>query len=142
MFRRSVPCSETRTLMTLFSAYEDFVNRTLGPLEGTWERLVFVAGLRGEKDRYEHWGLEYTYGPKAARAAITQAHTEFFQKVMETPITTLHQEFTTELKRTPVPPDTGRMIPEERNGCSPEHFRYVMSALNLLAESRSNRQAA
>ena len=128
--------------MTLFFAYEDFVNRTLRHLEGTWERLAFVAGLRGEKGRYEHWGLEYTYGPKAASAAMTQAHTELFQKVLETPITTLHQEFPTEPKRTPAPPDTGRMIPEERNGCSPEHFRYVVSALNLLVESRSNRQAA
>ncbi len=129
--------------MTLFSAYEDFVGRTLGALDSTWEKLVFLAGLRGEKDRYEHWGLEYTHGPKAAHAAIMQAHAEIFQRTLETPIPALSEEFeAAKSKSTPKQSNLDQMIPKKRNGCSPEHFRYVLSALTLLAESRSSRQAA
>jgi len=125
--------------MTLFSAYEDFARRTLGALDGTWEKLVFVASLRGEKDRYEHWGLERSHGPKAAKAAIAKAHGEIFQKVLETPIPELQNEFAIEMGK-----DAGQeqMIPTERNGCSPEHFRYLVSALSLLLKSNSNRRAA
>lgn len=142
-FRKTVPCSEIRTFMPLFTAYEDFVNRTIGTLKGTWEKLAFMSGLRSEKGGYEHWGLEYTYGPKAANCAIARTHSEVFQKVLETPIPTLFGEFKTEEgKPLNGGPDPDRMIPDERNGCLPDHFRYVHSALTLLADTHSTRRAA
>lgn len=127
--------------MPLLSAYEDFCERTLGALNGVWKKLEFVSGLKAEKGHYEHWGLKYTYGPVQANRAMAQAHSEAFQKVLETPIPTLDRE----LK------DTGgkdaaerpeQYVPEDRNGCAAEHFEYVLKALNLLAASRSNHQAA
>jgi hypothetical protein len=121
--------------MALFSAYEDFMKRTLGALDGTWAKLVFVTSLRGEKDHYEHWGLEYTHGPKAARAAVVKAHSEIFQQVLESPIPELQHEVSEELT------NAEQMIPTQRNGCSPEHFRYLVKALSFL-KSRSNRQVA
>lgn len=124
--------------MTLLSAYEDFMTRTLGALNGTWAKLVFVTGLRGEKDRYEHWGLERTHGPKAAKAAIVKAHSDVFQQILETPIPELQREVPAQLTKDA---GTEQMIPTERNGCSPEHFRYLLKALSFL-KSRSNRQAA
>ena len=129
--------------MTLFSAYEDFVNRSVGALEGTLGKLVFVAGLRSVKNEYEHWGLEYTHGAPAAKKAMSQAHSEVFQQVLETPIPQLFEEFLESQEKRVIPSaDPERMIPKEKNGCSPEHFRYVLSALTLLAESRSSRRAA
>lgn len=129
--------------MTLFSAYEDFVLRTLGALKGPWERLVFVAGLRDPKGRHEHWGLEYTHGPQVAKKAMAQAHTDMFQKVLETPLPELREEFEALARRqTSGVPELEQMIPAERNGCSSEHFRYVRSALTLLAAVPSSRQAA
>ncbi len=132
-----VPCSETRTFMPLFTAYEDFTNRTLGVLKGTWERLMFMTKLRGEKGRYAHWGLEYTYGPMAAKKALSQAHAEIFRKTLETPIPALAREF----ERDPAI-STELMIPEDRDGCLPEHFRYLHTALTLLADAHSSHRAA
>ena len=129
--------------MTLFSAYEDFVGRTLGVLEGPWAKLLFISELRGEKGRYEHWGLEYTHGPVNAKKAIAQAHTDMFQGVLETPLPALLEEFqAARVKAGSALADQERMIPIDRNGCSVEHFRYVLTALTLLADSHSNRQAA
>ncbi len=124
--------------MTLFSAYEDLVGRTLGAIGSTLEQLSFLAGLRNEKGQYEHWGLEYTHGPKIAREAMKRAHAEVFQKLLETPLPELEREF----KKKAAPANLDQMVPVERNGCSPEHFRYVTSALTLLAEAPSNLQVA
>ena len=124
--------------MTLLSPYEDFVTRTLGALKGAWARLEFVAGLRGENNQYQHWGMENVYGPDAAQLAIAQAHTYVFQSALETPISELAGEF-------PVVPETrefGRYLPQNLNGCTKEHFQYLTTALTLLGDARSSRQAA
>jgi hypothetical protein len=129
--------------MTLFSAYEDFVIRTLGALKGPWERLIFVAGLRGETGYHEHWGLEYTHGPQEAKGAMAQAHTEIFQKVLETPVPELWEESeAVSRKQKSLVQNLDQMVPTDRNGCSSEHFHYIMEALTLLAAARSSRQAA
>ena len=124
--------------MTLLSPYEDFVTRTLGALKGTWARLEFVTGLRGENNGYQHWGMENVYGPKSAQDAIAQAHTYIFQRAMETPISELAGEF-------PVVHETreiDRYLPQNMNGCTKEHFQYLTTALSLLADARSSRRVA
>ena len=124
--------------MTLLSPYEDFVTRTLGALKGTWARLEFVAGLRGENNQYQHWGMENVHGPKAAQLAIAQAHTYVFQRALETPISELAGEFSVADER----PDFDRYVPQNLNGCTKEHFQYVTTALTLLADARSSRRVA
>lgn len=124
--------------MSLFSAYEDFVRRTLDALKGNWEKLAFVAGLRGTSAEYEHWGLEHTYGPVAAKKAMAQAHSEVFQIVLETPIATLAEE----IQSAPEKVGLERYVPANLDNSSKEHFRYVLTALSLLAKSRSNHRAA
>lgn len=114
------------------------MTRSLGALKGTWERLEFIAGLRAENGKYEHWGLESVHGKKASLQAIAQAHTNVFQTVLETPISALTAEFSAIDGKA----DASCFIPKDLNGCTKEHFRYVMTALTLLADARSSHQAA
>lgn len=127
--------------MTLFSAYEDFMQRSLSALKGNWARFTFVAGLRG-KSGYEHWGMERTHGPHAAGKAITQAHGELLEKVLETPLSILEEEVTGAKPESISKATPEQLLPPNANAALREHLRYVLTALTLLAESRSNHQAA
>jgi len=125
--------------MTLFSAYDDFVQRTLGSVRGVWAKLAFVAGLRGNDGKYQHWGMVRTHGP-AAEKAMEQAHTETFQTVLETPIPELDGEFGQANGANDLAPEN--YVPANLNGCSRKHFDYLLGALNLLKRLRSNRRVA
>lgn len=128
--------------MALFSAYEDFCARTLSALRGTWEKLEFVSGLKRDNNQYEHWGLKYTFGPVQANRAMAQAHTDLFQETLETPLPALAMQVEEMGKKDGPQVTPDQYVPEERNGCSKEHFRYVSTALSLLAESRSSHPTA
>ncbi len=128
--------------MALLSAYEDFCTRTLAAVHGAWKQLEFVSSLKGEKGQYEHWGMKYTYGPVQANRAIAQAHTDLFQKVLETSISTLDGEVEKLDTKGASRITAENHVPENSAACSKEHFRYISTALNLLAESRSSHRAA
>ncbi|HEX6881635.1 MAG TPA: hypothetical protein VF135_14790 [Terriglobales bacterium] len=100
-----------------------------------------MSGLKGKKGQYEHWGMEYTYGRAQANRALAQAHTELFQKVLETPIPELAGELEEAVRKDPGIA-AEQYLPEQLNGCSKDHFHYISVAINLLAESRSSRQVA
>jgi hypothetical protein len=128
--------------MTLLSAYEDFVERSLGALKGNWARFNFVAGLRGESLEYEHWGMEQTHGPQAARKAMAEAHEELLERILETPLPLLEEEFDGVTAESLSKSKPEQLLPANASSASREHFRYVLTALTLLAESRSTHQAA
>jgi hypothetical protein len=65
-------------------ALEDFLHRSLEPLETNWERILFTFRLRTKKKPYTHWGMEQTYGEEAARLAIGQAHLEVVKNLLAT----------------------------------------------------------
>ncbi len=140
--RRIVRCSETRTLMPLLSAYEDFVNRTLAAVQGTWAKLTFVAELKGQSSEYQHWGLEYTHGSDRAKQAMQQAHTEILERVLQTPLARLEEDAKAAKPSDLVESAAERLLPLDADRSSKEHLRYVLMALSFLAESRSTRQAA
>jgi hypothetical protein len=126
--------------MALFSAHDDFVNRSLSPLSSVWERLAYVAGLRTSTGRYEHWGLTQTYGRNEAQRGMAEAHSEVFQQILATPLRELHQPFSKAVR----PATREKLVPEDMKGCCREHMEYVVEALTLLsrAESPAAHQAA
>jgi hypothetical protein len=68
----------------LSEAFEDFLKRSVEPLETKWERVLFTSHLRRKEEPYRHWGMEQTYGEKAAREAIGQAHLEVVKDLLAT----------------------------------------------------------
>lgn len=138
--------------MRLFSAYDDFMERTLGGLPGSLAKVRFVSGLRSSHQGYEHWGLERTYGREPAQTAISKAHTEAFIAELSTPLAQLWEEMVLAAKAEEM--EAGRWaesgldlmggIPPELGGGGIEHHRYILKGLSLLARTRgsANRRAA
>ena len=131
--------------MTLFSAFEDFVLRTLGALPATWSKLVYVAGLRKPDGSYAHWGLERTHGRESVRCALLQAHRELFLEVLRTPLARLledarrsaaEQESATDAYLKTISTRSAELLPEDRGGGSDEHFSLVLDALSSLVRDR------
>jgi len=118
--------------MALFSAHDDFVNRSLSPLSSVWERLAYVAGLRTSTGRYEHWGLTQTYGRNEAQKGMAETHSELFQQTLATPIRELHESFSRAVR----PATREKLVPEDMKGCCREHMEYVVEALTLLSRAQ------
>ncbi len=131
--------------MTLFSAFEDFVLRTLGALPATWSKLDYVAGLRRDDGGYSHWGLERTHGPEAMRGALSAAHRELFLGVLRTPLAQLlddarraaaHQDLDTVAYLAALTARSAALLPEDQGGGSGEHLSLVLDALASLVRGR------
>ena len=78
--------------MTLRSAYQDFVERTLAGLAGSWQRLTYLGSLADGKGNYSHWGMTKTFGPLQASEALAQAHTDSWLGVLRAPLPLLMGE--------------------------------------------------
>ncbi len=138
--------------MPLFSALEDFMQRSLSALPTLWEKLQFVGDLREDGTDYRHWGLEQRFGEKAARAALAEAHNGLFNEVVSTRLAELwlaadqaahreHVEVAEYLQRMS---DSETALPLDAQGVAPEHYAFVVTNLCRVAHSRSmsSRQAA
>ena len=75
--------------MTLKSALQDFKETTLAAVSGLLGKLVYLASLRREQGKYEHWGMETVHGPEAAGRALKAAHTEVVAGVLRAPLISL-----------------------------------------------------
>lgn len=74
----------------LAEAREDLAQTTLAELPDDFSRLAYLASLRDlASDRYVHWGLEETYGPALAQAAIAREHQEVFRQLGSAPLSEL-----------------------------------------------------
>jgi len=74
----------------LADAREDLARTTLAELPDAFSRLAYLASLRDiATDRYVHWGLEETYGPELAQAAIARTHQEVFRLLCAAPVSEL-----------------------------------------------------
>lgn len=131
--------------MTLLSAYEDFVVRTLAPLRGGLARLVYLGSLRNHAGDYCHWGMSRTFGQSSASEALAQAHTEAWLEVLRTPIPALFAE-TQELA---MESETWRgqrekLTPPDVSGGTKRHFNSILLALSLLSQAAKepNQRAA
>jgi hypothetical protein len=78
--------------MTLKSALRDLKETTLGAVSGLLGKLAYLASLRREHGRYEHWGMESVYGQGSAQRALKTAHTEMLTGVLRTPLASLLED--------------------------------------------------
>jgi hypothetical protein len=78
--------------MTLKSALRDLKETTLAAVSGLLGKLAYLASLRREHGRYEHWGMESVYGEGAAQRALKTAHSEMLTGVLRTPLATLLED--------------------------------------------------
>jgi hypothetical protein len=73
---------------------------------------------------------------------MAQAHEELFEKILETPLPMLEEEVVAAGPESVSKVTPEMMLPPGSGSSSRYHFRYVLTVLTLLAESRSNHQAA
>lgn len=138
--------------MRLLSAHEDFVERTMGAVHGTLEKLEFFSGIRSSAEEYHHWGMERTYGRECAQDAIRKAHTTAFVAELSTPLSDLWAELvsaaesqgTDMLESAQAILAAPGVVPQELGGGSRAHHHYVLTSLFLLARTRAltSRQGA
>jgi hypothetical protein len=78
--------------MTLKSALRDLKETTLGAVSGLLGKLAYLASLRREHGRYEHWGMESVYGQESSQRALKAAHSEVVTGVLRTPLALLLED--------------------------------------------------
>ncbi len=129
--------SEIGTEMTLLSALDDLVIRTLAVVPGRLQKLQYLAGLRGESGAYEHWGLEKVHGSEAARHALAEAHSSLFIELLRTPLGKIRAEGSFGASGSPLQGATSRMlVPGDLKGGSQRHFNSVLAALEALSRAK------
>jgi hypothetical protein len=137
--------------MTLRSAYQDFVDRTLAGLAGSLQKLNYLGSLADGSGHYCHWGMTRTFGPLQASDALAQAHTESWLGVLRAPIPVLFEELDsmkeeaeTSLSGKQSQAEMGKLLPMNLGGGSKRHFNSVLLALSLLsrAAKEPNQKAA
>lgn len=136
--------------MVFLSALQDFVARTLGSFSGPLAKLAYIGKLRRDGD-YEHWGLSRAHGASAAKAAISDAHTQVWLEVLRTPLASLSEE-TQSLSNGNSAADavadlraqSEKLIPPDAAGGGKRHFNSILLALSLLSRARkgSSRRAS
>ena len=130
--------------MTFHSALEDLRATTLDAISGSLRKLEYLAGLRGVRGTYDHWGLARVHGELAAKKAIEQEHHLLVSTVLATPIQLLLEDveqssrleritpaqYLARLKRDP------RLLPPNPGAGSEEHLSSVLDALSSLVRNR------
>jgi hypothetical protein len=150
LLRRSVQVSETGTNVTLLSAFEDFVSRTLAAVPGLLPKLRYCARLRSPEGKYEHWGLVRVHGDSPAQRALQEAHSAVFLEVLRTPLRELARESSSgeffrgngEGHSTAANSQGKAMLPANLAGGSALHFYSVLDALAVLCRENASREAA
>ena len=130
--------------MSLFSAFDDFLQTSVRAVHGTLGKLHYVSSLRsGEAGEYIHWGLTQVHGGREAQQAMAEVHRLVFSEVLSTPMRSLLEDarkcsrqsdaksYLDELKAS-----SANMLPPNPSSGSAEHFSSVLQALLLLAQSR------
>jgi len=131
--------------MTLLSALDDLLTRTLSAIPGALEKLEYLCSLRQNGGRYSHWGLSHVHGEKKAVRALGEAHKMLVSEVLETPLRTLMEETqsscdATERKATVylevLASKSPKLAPEDSPRSSTRHLSSVLHALSALARAR------
>lgn len=130
--------------MAVYSASEDFVHRTLAAVPGVWPKLEYMRTLRGANRRYEHWGMQRTFGTRATQAAIEQAHRDVVLALLRTPVAQVLSDAEESAAREGVNAyeyaarldSYGEsLLPDDLGGGSARHFSSVLKAIVSLARA-------
>ena len=121
----------------------------LEPLEGTFERLNFIAALRDSSTQlYRHDRLEAAYGAVAVNEALAKSHEELFNRLLELPLAQQEQEFQSCLNSWPGGPQQAlsqfdqliqSWIPPDVPLYLKDLFCSNLRALRELQDARSSR---
>lgn len=134
--------------MSLLSAFDDLLNRTLAAIPGLLGRLEYISSLKFD-GRYGHWGLSRVHGEKASQRALADAHKLVVEEILQTPLELLVENSeaacAVEGRETPKYLEELRtrqssLLPEQ--GAPPattRHFSSVLYALSAL--TRAQRRA-
>jgi hypothetical protein len=138
--------------MKLLSAAEDLAIRTLGNLNGSLCKLLYLGGLRDSEGRYFHWGLARVHGDGESQGAAKEAHAAALKEVLRKPIQQLWSEVeassgskAARIKRELALQGESKLLPEGCSRRSESHFNSVLRALAELSRARKrgpNRPAA
>jgi hypothetical protein len=130
--------------MTLRSALEDLKQTTLSTLSGLLAKLTYLASLRRENQRYEHWGMKSVHGAEAAEVAFRTAHAETVAAVLKTPLALLEEDL--EVSRRAHAMSTAAYVKDMRENFdnllplgrkatpSVAHLNSVLAALSSLTQ--------
>jgi hypothetical protein len=75
--------SDTAKFVTMNSAYDDLLRRTLSGMQCDLARLIYLASTRDyNSGRYHHEGLSVRYSPEKARDALQATHRDIFCRLV------------------------------------------------------------
>jgi hypothetical protein len=130
--------------MSIKSPLEDFLKTTMAAMPGYWHKLVYLAGLRSNSQKYGHWGMARRYGLTASHSAISAAHSELFLQVLGTPIKSLvddaasasqgpdQKELLEELWE-----GARQLLPTDLGGGSAKHFEVTLLTVQKVMEKKN-----
>lgn len=134
--------------MTLKSALRDLKETTLGAVSGLLGKLAYLAALRREHGRYEHWGMESVYGVESSQRALKTAHSEMLNGVLRAPLPSLLEDleqsrsrsgFSARLYLDWMRDHFEDLLPDSRqNTPASSHLNSVLLALSSLERNREN----
>jgi hypothetical protein len=113
---------------------------TLAALGGRLERLEYLAGLRQESDRYEHWGLMRVYGEAPVQGVLREAHVDVMDAVLRTPMAQVYGEAEQQEAIFERPPE--ELLPPGADTLRAAHFSLVWDAMASVARRRASRRRA
>lgn len=132
--------------MTVKSALQDLKDTTLAAVIGLLGKLDYLASLRREHGKYEHWGMETVHGSESAGRALKAAHTEVMTGILRTPLAALEKDLEESSRARGVAPHDyveqmrGRMddlLPEgKQHSPAATHLSSVLLALSSLKKHR------
>jgi len=71
----------------------DLTANYLEPLNGAYQRLAYLHGLReAASGRYVHDGLAAVYGADAVERVVARCHEELFERLLETSLTSQEED--------------------------------------------------
>jgi len=130
--------------MTLLSAVDDLLVRTLSVFPSVWARLEYLSSLRQPEGGYAHWGLSRVHGEIEARRALADSHEILISEVLRTPLRRLMEDAEADCVAQERQPSTyleelstrsASLLPEDVGGGSSRHFNSVLHALSALAKT-------
>lgn len=136
-----------RNKMTLRSALQDVKETTLSGVAGLLGKLTYLASLRQDQGRYQHWGMEAVHGAETSERALRTAHAEVLKSVLRTPLSALEEEVKSAATNLGI--DAAAYVNEIRirfqdllpegsqDSASASHLSSVLVALSHLEKNRA-----
>lgn len=129
----------------MLSPTEDFLKNTLAVFQSILERLQYLRSLRSSKEgKYEHWGLNRTYGPDVVQKMIAEVHSYNFLEALRTSLLVLWEEVQESAREQNMDAlqyldqleKDGSLLPKNLQGGSAKHLDSVFAALREIARAQ------